>query len=156
MATMRLNARARLSCIFPAVFAWREASVECEARHAPDASDRLASFSREGGGSWALLQGNWCVHCCCGHSVFRDKHFNSKQPSGLNKLHLNISTSGWVFLRRWRVTVGWVYIVAVWQHMYHLLSDSHGIYIAWNFESFPWNVRMLPLVHLYMLERCRH
>lgn len=48
MATTRLNARARLSCTFPAVFAWREASVECEARHAPDASDRLASFSREG------------------------------------------------------------------------------------------------------------
>ena len=46
-------------------------------RDAPDASGRLASFSGEGRGSWALSQSSWRVHRCCGRSAFCDRHFNT-------------------------------------------------------------------------------
>ena len=39
-------------------------------RDAPEVSDRLTSFSIEGLGSRALPRSSWCVHRCCGWSVF--------------------------------------------------------------------------------------
>ena len=53
-------------------------------RDASDASNRLMSFSVEGRGSGVLLRSSWRI---CGG------HFNNRQPSGLNKLNLNISTA---------------------------------------------------------------
>ena len=69
-----------------------------ECGDAPDARNRLTSYSGKGRGSWVLPQSSWRVHRCCGRFAFRDRHFNSRQPSGLNKLNLNFSTLGWVIL----------------------------------------------------------
>ena len=77
LATMKLKCKDKallyISCCFRMEpgGGGRGANVECDVRHAPDASDRLASFSREGGESWALPQSNWYVHCCCRQSTFR-------------------------------------------------------------------------------------
>ena len=40
-------------------------------------------------GNEALPPSSWCVHRCCGQSAFRDRHVNSRQPSGMDKLNLN-------------------------------------------------------------------
>ena len=50
---------------------------------------RLASFSVERRGSRVLLRSSWRVHCCCGRSTVHSRQFNSRQPSGLNKLAIN-------------------------------------------------------------------
>jgi len=42
--------------------------------------------------AWPPPRSSWRVHRCCGRSAFRYRH--SRQPSGLNKLNLYISTAG--------------------------------------------------------------
>ena len=50
-------------------------------------------FNIEERGSRALLQSSWHVHCCCRRSAFVVRQFNSRQPSGLNKLAIELSSS---------------------------------------------------------------
>ena len=50
-------------------------------RDTPDTSSRLVSFSDVGWRSRALPQSTWCVHRCCRRSVFRNRHFNCRQPT---------------------------------------------------------------------------
>ena len=75
------------------VEAKHEASPNTRWRDAPNASGRLTSFSVEGRESRALPRSSWRPSlmqavCVCG------RHFNCRQPSGLNKNNLSDLTAG--------------------------------------------------------------
>ena len=120
---------------FHASARWRDAS---------DTSGRLTSFIIEGWGSGVLLQSSWRIHRFCGRFSIAVETFTVY--SQVAQIKLNSLTAGWVFFRRWLVTVRWVFFfigaftIDVWRNfdkmqiIFKAITGSSG-YTFWGKES---------------------